>query len=107
MRVILISVALVFMSGQRLAQQRRQPSPSGPRTVVPDEPLPCVALNSMAARLDAVYKTEDISKTEYEEGMKKYRDGTQIEGGDYFIGGERKNQKKKWVPWKGGGLICW
>jgi hypothetical protein len=39
----------------------------------------------MAARFDAVYKIEDISKTEYDEGMKKYMDGTQVEGVDYFM----------------------
>jgi hypothetical protein len=47
----------------------------------------------MAARLDAVYKNEEISKTDYDEGMKKYRDGTQEEGVDYFIGGKDKYQR--------------
>ena len=84
MRAILISVAILFMSGPMLAQQRRQPAPV-PRTFVPNEPLPCVAFNGMAARFDAVYKIEDISKTEYDEGMKKYMDGTQVEGVDYFM----------------------
>jgi hypothetical protein len=92
MRVILISVAILFMSDQMLAQQRRQPAPV-PRTFVPNEPLPCTAFNRMAARLDAVYKTEEISKTEYDEGMKKFRDDTQEEGVDYFMGEKDKYQR--------------
>src|SRR5712692_7456159 len=92
MRAILISVAILLMSGPMVAQQRRQPAPV-PRTFVPDEPLPCIAFNRMAARLDAVYKTEEISKTDYDEGMKKYKDGTQVEGVDYFIGGKDKYQR--------------
>ena len=92
MRAIPISVAILFMSGPMLAQQRRQPTPV-PRTIVLDEPQPCAAFNRMAARLDAVYKTEEISKTEYDEGMKKYKDGTQVEGVDYFIGGKDKYQR--------------
>jgi len=92
MRAILISVAILFVSGPMLAQQRRLPA-IVERTFVPKEPLPCVAFNRMAARLDAVYKTEEISKTEYAEGMKKYRDGTQEEGVDYFMGGKGKYQR--------------
>jgi len=80
------------MSGPMLAQLRRQPT-IVQRTFVPDEPLTCIAFNRMAARLDAVYKTEEISKTEYDEGMKKYREGTQVEGVDYFIGGKDKYQR--------------
>src|SRR5216683_7342496 len=92
MRTILISVAILLMSGPVLAQHRRQPA-IVERTFVPDEPLPCIAFNRMAARLDAVYKTEEISKTHYDEGMKKYKDGTQVEGVDYFIGGKDKYQR--------------
>src|SRR5260370_9318409 len=92
MRAILISVAILLMSGPVLAQKRRQPT-IVERTFVPAEPLPCVAFNRMAARLDAVYGTEEISKTEYDEGMTKYKAGTQGEGVDYFIGGERKERR--------------
>jgi hypothetical protein len=92
MRAILISVAILFVSRPMLAQQRKLPA-IVERTFVPKEPLPCVAFNRMAARLDAVYKTEEISKTEYDEGMKKYRDGTQEEGVDYFMGGKNKYQR--------------
>src|SRR5260370_26767418 len=99
MRAILISVAILFTSGPMLAQQRKQP-PTVPRTFVPYEPQPCIEFDRMAARLDAVYKTEEISKTEYDEGMKKYRDGTQEEGVDYFIGGKGKNTKMCSLPGK-------
>src|SRR5258708_18426168 len=99
MRAILISVAILLMSGPVLAQHRRQPT-IVERTFVPAEPLPCVAFNRMAARLDAVYGTEEISKTEYDEGMKKYKDGTQVEGVDYFIGGKNKKQKNYIQPGK-------
>src|SRR5258708_17788103 len=92
MRAILISVAMLFMSGAMVAKQRKQAVPVQ-RTFVPNEPLPCVAFNQMADRLDAVYKTEEISKTEYDKGMKKYRDGTQAEGVDYFMGGKDKYQR--------------
>jgi hypothetical protein len=91
MRAMLISVAVLFLSGPMPAQQRR-PAPV-PRTFVPNEPLPCTAFNSMAARLDAVYRIEDISKAEYDEGMKKYRDGTQVEGVDYFVPEKDKYQR--------------
>jgi hypothetical protein len=92
MRAILISVAVLFMSGPMPAQQRRQPAPV-PRTFVPDEPLPCTAFNTMAAGLDAVYRIEDISKAEYEQGMKKYGDGTRVEGVDYFMPEKGKYQR--------------
>jgi hypothetical protein len=75
-----------------LAQQKRLPA-IVERTFVPKEPLPCAAFNQMAARLDAVYKTEEISKAEYDEGMRKYRAGTQEEGVDYFMGGKDKYQR--------------
>jgi hypothetical protein len=91
MRAILISVAVLFLSGPMLAQQRR-PAPV-PRTFVPDEPLPCAAFNRMAARLDAVYRIDDISKAEYEQSMKKYMDGTQVEGVDYFMPEKNKYQR--------------
>src|SRR5712692_7575578 len=80
------------MSGPMLAQQRKPAIPVQ-RTFVPDEPLVCTAFNGMAARLDAVYKTEEISKSEYDEGMKKYRDGTQEESVDYFFVGKDKYQR--------------
>src|SRR5258708_23060952 len=47
----------------------------------------------MAARLDAIYKTEEISKSEYDEGIKKYRDGAQEDGVDYFIVEKDKYQR--------------
>jgi len=94
------------MSGPVVAQQRRQPAPV-PRTFVPDEPLPCIAFNRMAARLDAVYKTEEITKTEYDAGMKKYMDGTQEEGVDYFIGGKDKYQRISLQPDKLAEFIRW
>ncbi len=106
MRAILISVAILFMSGSMLAQQRRQPAPV-PRTFVPSEPLPCTAFNRMAARLDAVYKIEEISKTEYDEGMKKYRDGTPVEGVDYFMGEKDKYQRIFLLPDKRAEFIRW
>src|SRR5258708_23190285 len=80
------------MSGRVVDKKIRDPV-IVKRTFVPAEPLPCVAFNRMAARFDAVYGTEEISKTEYDEGMKKYKDGSQVEGVDYFIGGKKKKQK--------------
>ena len=92
MRAILIAVAILLVSSPILAQQRRQPA-IVQRTFVPDEPLPCVAFNRMAARLDVVYKTEEVSKTEYDEGLKKYKDGAQEDGVDYFIAEKGKYQR--------------
>src|SRR5260370_35996277 len=92
MRAILISVAILLMSGPMLAQQRKQAIPVQ-RTFVPDEPQPCIEFDRMAARLDAVYKTEEISKPDNDEAMKKNRDGTQEQGVDYFIGGERQTKQ--------------
>ncbi len=106
MRAILISVAILFMSGAMLAQQRNQATPV-PRTFVPDEPQPCIEFDRMAARLDAVHKTEEISKTEYDEGMKKYRDGTQVEGEDYFIGGKDKYERTSLQREKHAEFIRW
>jgi hypothetical protein len=91
MRAIPISVAILFVSGPMLAQQRR-PAPV-PRTFVPDEPLACAAFNRMAARFDAVYRIDDISKAEYDEGVKKYADGTHVEGVDYFKPEKDKYQR--------------
>lgn len=90
MRAILIAVAILSMSDSMLAQQRKRPTVS--RTVVPYEPQPCIEFNRMAARLDAVYRIEEISKTEYDDGIKKYGDGTSVEGVDYFIGERGKYQ---------------
>jgi hypothetical protein len=92
MRAILICLAILFLCEPMVAQQRRQPAPV-PRTFVPKEPLPCTAFNSMAARLDAVYRIEDISKADYDEGMKKYLDGTQVDGVDYFAPEKNKYQR--------------
>jgi hypothetical protein len=91
MRAVLLSVAVLFLCGPISAQQRQ--SPPVPRTFVPNEPLPCVAFNGMAARLDAVYYIEEISKSDYDQGMKRYRDGTQIDGVDYFKSDKDKYQR--------------
>ncbi|HUC53363.1 MAG TPA: hypothetical protein VMR90_04920 [Candidatus Cybelea sp.] len=80
------------MPGLALAQQKRLPAVIE-RTFVPDEPLPCVAFNRMAARLDVVYKTEQISKAEYDEGMKKYKDASPEEGVDYFMSAKNEYQR--------------
>lgn len=105
MRAILIAVAILFMSDSMLAQQRKQPPVS--RTVVPYEPQPCIEFGQMAARLDAVYKIEEISKTEYDEGMKKYGDGTSVEGVDYFIREKGKYQRVSLQRDKLAGFIRW
>jgi len=83
---------MLFMSGAMLAQQRKQAAPVQ-RTFVPNEPLPCVAFNQMADRLDAVYKTEEISKTEYDKGMKKVQRWHTGRGRGLFHGGKDKYQK--------------
>src|SRR6267154_6204078 len=106
MRAILTSVAILFMSGAILAQERRLPT-IVQRTFVPDEPVPCIAFNRMATRLDAVYKTEEISKSDYDEGMKKYKNGTQEEGVDYFIGGKDKYHRISLQPDKLAEFIRW
>lgn len=91
MKAILMFVGALCLSTPMLAQQRR-PAPV-PRTFVPDEPLPCTAFNRMAARLDAIYRIEDISRAEYDQGMKKYSDGAQVEGVDYFMPEKGKYQR--------------
>src|SRR5712672_3645448 len=106
MRAFLISVAVLLMSGPMLAQQRRPPG-IVQRTFVPDEPLPCVAFNRMAARLDAIYKTEEISKAEYDEGIKKYKDGAQEAGVDYFMNGKDKYQRISLQPGNLAEFIRW
>jgi hypothetical protein len=106
MRVILISVTILLLPGAMVAQQRRQPA-IVQRTFVPDEPLPCVAFNRMAARLDAVYGIEQISKADYDEGMKKYKDRTLEEGVDYFAAGKDKYQRISLQPDKLTDFIRW
>jgi hypothetical protein len=106
MRAILISVAILLMSGPLLAQQRRQPA-IVQRTFVPDEPLPCIAFNRMAARLDAVYRIDEISKADYDEGMKRYKDGTPEDGVDYFAAGKDKYQRISLQPDKLADFIRW
>ena len=106
MRAVLISVVILLMPGTLLAQQRRQPA-IVQRTFVPDEPLPCVAFNRMAARLDAVYRIEEITKADYDEGMKRYKDGTPEEGVDYFASGKDKYQRISLLPDKLADFIRW
>jgi len=106
MRAILISVAILLMAGPMSAQQRRLPTPVQ-RTFVPEEPLPCVAFNRMASRLDAVYRIEDISKSDYDEGMKKYKGGTQEEGVDYFAAGKDRYERISIQPDKLAEFIRW
>src|SRR5258708_5105295 len=92
MRGILISVGILLMSGSMPAKERKQVIPGQGRFVV-EEPVVCTAFDAMAARLDAVYKTEEISRSEYDDGVKKYRDGAQEEGVDYFIVEKDKYQR--------------
>jgi hypothetical protein len=92
MRAVLISVAILFLCGPMPAQQKRRPA-IVQRTFVPKEPLPCIAFNEMAARLDAIYKVEEITKTDYEQGTKKYPNSTQEEGVDYVIAEKDKYQR--------------
>jgi len=97
---------ILLIPGALLAQQRRQPA-IVQRTFVPDEPLPCVAFNRMAARLDAVYRIEEITKADYDEGMKRYKDGTPEEGVDYFASGKDKYQRISLLPDKLADFIRW
>ena len=106
MRAVLISIAMLLISGPVLAQQRRLPAPVQ-RTFVPDEPIPCIAFNRMAVRLDVVYKTEEISKADYDEGMKKFKDGKQEEGVDYVKAGKDKYQRVSVQPDKRADFIRW
>jgi len=92
MRAVLISVAILLMCGPVPAQQRRRPT-IVQRTFVPKEPLPCIAFNQMAGRLDAVYRMEEISKADYDQGIKKYMNGAQEEGVDYVIAEKDKYQR--------------
>src|SRR5260370_2984404 len=92
MRVILISVGVLLMCGSMPARQRKQ-ALRVQRTFVADEPLVCTAFDAMGGRLDGVYKTEEISRSEYDEGVKKYRDSAQEEGVDYFIVEKDKYQR--------------
>ncbi len=92
MRAVLISVAILVMCGPVPAQQRRRPT-IVQRTFVPKEPLPCIAFNQMAGRLDAVYRIEEISKTDYDQGIKKYMNGAQEEGVDYITAEKDKYQR--------------
>ena len=80
----LASAIVLFATSPMLGQQKKEAT-TAPKSFAPDEPQSCVEFDRMAARLNAVNKTEEISKTEYDEGVKKYRDGTQVEGVDYFI----------------------
>jgi hypothetical protein len=104
-RAVLIFMAILFMCGAMPAQQRRRPT-IVQRTFVPKEPLPCVAFNQMATRLDAVYKVEEISKADYDEGMKKLN-GTQEEGVDYVIPEKDKYQRISLQPDKLAEFIRW
>ncbi len=106
MRAMLISVVILLTSGSLLAQQRRQPA-IVQRTFVPYEPKSCIEFDRMAVRLDAVYKTEEISKTDYDQGMKKYKDRTQEEGVDYFGGGKDRYQRISLQPDKLAEFIRW
>lgn len=108
MRVILVSVAVLFTCSPMLAQQTQtnQAIPV-PRTFIPDEPQPCREFNRMAARLDAVYKTEEISKEEYDQGIRKNRDGTQVESVGYFIVGNNKYHRVSLLPDKRAEFIRW
>jgi hypothetical protein len=92
MRAVLISVAILLMCGPVPAQQRRRPT-IVQRTFVPKEPLPCIAFNQMASRLDAVYRIEEISKTDYDQGINKYMNAAQEEGVDYVIAEKDKYQR--------------
>ena len=106
MRAVLISVAILLMCGPVPAQQRRRPT-IVQRTFVPKEPLPCIAFNQMAGRLDAVYRIEEISKTDYDQGMKKYVNGAQEEGVDYVIAEKDKYQRISLQRDKLAGFIRW
>jgi hypothetical protein len=104
-RAVLIFMAILFMCGAMPAQQRRRPT-IVQRTFVPKEPLPCVAFNQMAARLDAVYKVEEISKADYDEGVKRLN-GRQEESVDYVIPEKDKYQRISLQPDKLAEFIRW
>lgn len=106
MRAILISMAILLLSGPVLAQQRK-PSPPVQRTFVPKEPLPCIAFDQMASRLDAVYKVEEITKTGYDEGMRKNKEGTPEAGVDYFVDENSKYRRISLQPGNLAEFIRW
>jgi hypothetical protein len=106
MRVILVSVAVLFVCVPMLAQQSPQAIPV-PRTFIPDEPQPCKEFDGMAARLDAVYKTEEISQAEYDQGTRKNKDSTEEEGLYYFIVEKNKYQRVSLLPDKRAEFIRW
>ena len=106
MRAIAIAVVVLVSSGPILAQQKIPPVPVQ-RTFIPDEPLPCVAFNRMAARLDAVYRIEEISKADYEQGTKKNTDSIEGDGVNYFAAGNDKYQKISFLPGKRAEFIRW
>lgn len=103
---MLIAVVILVSSGQVLAQQRIPPVPVQ-RTFVPDEPLPCVAFNRMAARLDAVYRIEEISKADYDEGTKKTTSRMEEDGVNYVAAAKDKYQKISFLPDKRAEFIRW
>jgi hypothetical protein len=106
MRAVLFSLAILLLSGPMLAQQRKRPVPVQ-RTFIPDEPLVCTAFDAMAARLDAVYRIEEISRSDYDDGVKKSRDAAEEEGVDYFIVEKDKYQRISQRPDKLAEFIRW
>lgn len=106
MRVILISIAILFTCSPMLAQQSQQEIPV-PRTFIPDEPQPCREFDRMASRLDAVYKTEEISKEEYDQGIRRNGDGAQAESGGYFVVDKNKYRRVSLLPDKRAEFIRW
>jgi len=88
------------------AQQRKRIIPVQ-RTFIPDEPLVCTAFDAMAARLDAVYRIEEISRSDYDDGVKKSRDGAEEEGVDYYIVEKDKYQRISQRPDKLAEFIRW
>ncbi len=106
MRAILFSLAILLMAGPMPAQQRKRIIPVQ-RTFIPDEPLVCTAFDAMAARLDAVYRIEEISRSDYDDGVKKSRDGAEEEGVDYYIVEKEKYQRISQRPDKLAEFIRW
>lgn len=106
MRAVLFSLAILLLSGPMPAQQRKRIIPVQ-RTFIPDEPLVCTAFDAMAARLDAVYRIEEISRSDYDDGVKKSRDGGEEEGVDYYIVERDKYQRISQRPDKLAEFIRW